>query len=65
MAFALVFPGQGSQYVNMMRELRDSSPTVRAIFDEADEVRHLLDEMEDIRDEINQVKVAYRIKNNF
>ena len=35
---AFLFPGQGSQYVNMLRELRDVSPTVRRIFDEADDV---------------------------
>ncbi len=35
---AFLFPGQGSQYVNMLRELRDISPTVRRIFDEADDV---------------------------
>ncbi|MBI5535343.1 MAG: SDR family oxidoreductase [Deltaproteobacteria bacterium] len=35
---AFLFPGQGSQYVNMLRELRDSSETVRKVFDEADNV---------------------------
>jgi malonyl CoA-acyl carrier protein transacylase len=35
---AFLFPGQGSQYVNMLRELREVSSTVRRIFDEADEV---------------------------
>ena len=35
---AFLFPGQGSQYVNMLRELRDVSSTVRRIFDEADDV---------------------------
>ena len=35
---AFMFPGQGSQYVNMLRELRDISPTVREVFDEADRV---------------------------
>jgi acyl transferase domain-containing protein len=34
---AFLFPGQGSQYVNMLRELRGVSSTVRRIFDEADE----------------------------
>ncbi len=35
---AFLFPGQGSQYVNMLRELRDGSDTVRRVFDEADRV---------------------------
>ena len=35
---AFMFPGQGSQYVNMLRELRDVSATVREVFDEADDV---------------------------
>lgn len=35
---AFLFPGQGSQYVNMLRELRDGSATVREVFDEADAV---------------------------
>lgn len=35
---AFLFPGQGSQYVNMLRELRDVSSTVRLVFDEADGV---------------------------
>ena len=35
---AFLFPGQGSQYVNMLRELRDASATVRKVFDEADDV---------------------------
>ena len=33
-----MFPGQGSQYVNMGRELVELSPVVKAVFDEADEV---------------------------
>ncbi|HEX9148178.1 MAG TPA: ACP S-malonyltransferase [Thermoanaerobaculia bacterium] len=33
---ALLFPGQGSQFVGMGRALVESSPTARAVFDEAD-----------------------------
>ena len=33
---AFLFPGQGSQFVNMGRSLRDREPVVRAVFDEAD-----------------------------
>ncbi|HNP70651.1 MAG TPA: beta-ketoacyl synthase N-terminal-like domain-containing protein, partial [Kouleothrix sp.] len=35
---AFLFPGQGSQYVNMGRELASVSPAVKAVFDEADQV---------------------------
>ena len=35
---AFLFPGQGSQYVNMLRELRDCDPVIAATFREADEV---------------------------
>ncbi len=35
---AFMFPGQGSQYANMLRELRDLSPIVAETFREADEV---------------------------
>ena len=35
---AFMFPGQGSQYVNMGSELAAVSPTVQAVFDEADKV---------------------------
>ena len=34
--YALVFPGQGSQYIGMGRDLHASSPAARAVFDEAD-----------------------------
>ena len=35
---AFLYTGQGSQYVNMLRELRDTEPIVTATFAEADEV---------------------------
>ncbi len=35
---AFLFPGQGSQYANMLRELRQSEPIVTETFREADEV---------------------------
>jgi malonyl CoA-acyl carrier protein transacylase len=35
---AFLFPGQGSQYVNMLRELYDLDPIVAQTFQEADEV---------------------------
>ena len=35
---AFMFPGQGSQYVNMGRELAELSPIVKGVFEEADAV---------------------------
>ena len=35
---AFLFPGQGSQYVNMLKDLRDAEPVVVDTFREADEV---------------------------
>ena len=41
---AFLYTGQGSQYVNMLADLREREPIVRATFDEADRVtRPLLD----------------------
>lgn len=36
MPLALLFPGQGSQYVGMGKDLYDAFPEARAVFDEAD-----------------------------
>ena len=36
MPLALLFPGQGSQYVGMGRDLCDAFPEAKAVFDEAD-----------------------------
>jgi [acyl-carrier-protein] S-malonyltransferase len=38
MKTSFVFPGQGSQFVGMGREVYESSPAGRAVFDEADRV---------------------------
>ena len=38
MSLALLFPGQGSQFVGMGRSLYDGSPAARAVFEEADAV---------------------------
>ena len=35
---AFLYTGQGSQYVNMLRELRATEPIVREVFDEADRI---------------------------
>ncbi len=35
---AFLFTGQGSQYVNMLAELREREPIVRAVYDEADRI---------------------------
>jgi len=39
---AFLFPGQGSQHVEMLRDLALAFPLVRATFEEADEVRQVL-----------------------
>ena len=38
MSLALLFPGQGSQFVGMGKSLCEASPAARAVFDEADAV---------------------------
>jgi malonyl CoA-acyl carrier protein transacylase len=35
---AFLYPGQGSQYLNMLAELRDHEPVVRAVFEQSDRV---------------------------
>lgn len=37
MAFAFIFPGQGSQFIGMGRSLAESFPSARAVFDRVDE----------------------------
>src|SRR6266705_3534719 len=37
-SLALLFPGQGSQFVGMGRQLHEESPAARAVFEEADAV---------------------------
>src|SRR6218665_1698968 len=36
MAFAFIFPGQGSQAIGMGKELADAFPAAKAVFDEVD-----------------------------
>jgi len=38
MALALIFPGQGSQYVGMARALAEGDPVAASVLDEADEI---------------------------
>jgi [acyl-carrier-protein] S-malonyltransferase len=38
MSLALLFPGQGSQFAGMGKELCERSPAARAVFEEADVV---------------------------
>ena len=35
---AFLYPGQGSQYLNMLAELRDHEPVVRSVFEQGDRV---------------------------
>ena len=41
---AFVFPGQGSQYVGMGKQLYEASPAARRIFDKADAILGLPDD---------------------
>ena len=61
MSIAYLFPGQGSQHVGMGRELYQTEPASRAIFDQADEVLGFrLSELcfngpeEELKDTVNQ-----------
>ena len=36
MKLALLFPGQGSQFVGMGKDLAEASPAARSIFEQAD-----------------------------
>ena len=38
MKAAMIFPGQGSQYVGMGKDLADAFPKVKALYEEADEI---------------------------
>ena len=38
MKIAFIFPGQGSQYVGMGRDLYETYPEAKALFDEADRI---------------------------
>lgn len=38
MSFGVVFPGQGAQFVGMGKELAESFPSARAVFDQANEI---------------------------
>ncbi|NPV74744.1 MAG: SDR family oxidoreductase [Anaerolineae bacterium] len=66
---AFLFPGQGSQYVNMLRDLREVEPAVAETFREADEVmtpilgRPLTSYIYDEGDEESQKKAEAELRN--